>query len=222
MIGVSQHDRFLLCSDGVYGVLSGARLAGMVADRVEPEQTARAWSRRRSRPAQPTMRQRLLLTSSICRRRILRNSWTRFSTCLFRRCRSRAMRSTDFASNRSCRTGATADCSARAKPAAGRPLAIKFPHPRVATEATYRLAFAREAWSRSAGAQPLCRRGDRVAARPTEPALRRHAFLRRRDPGAAVAPRAARTRARRRRNDKTRARTRRAASRRHRASRRQA
>lgn len=35
------HDRFLLCSDGVHGVLSRARLAGLLSERAAPELTAR-------------------------------------------------------------------------------------------------------------------------------------------------------------------------------------
>jgi serine/threonine protein phosphatase PrpC len=40
-IGPRQHDRFLLCTDGVHGALSEARLKALLEDRAAPEESAR-------------------------------------------------------------------------------------------------------------------------------------------------------------------------------------
>ena len=39
---VAQHDRFLLCSDGVHGILAAETIAGIMRERVSSEDTARA------------------------------------------------------------------------------------------------------------------------------------------------------------------------------------
>ena len=61
-------------------------------------------------------------------------------------CRRPARPSTISCSTRCCPTDATAGCSSPIDKRQNRKLVLKFPHPRVASEGSYRLAFVREAW----------------------------------------------------------------------------
>ena len=69
----------------------------------------------------------------------------------------------------------------------GRELVLKFPHPRVASEGSYRLAFVREAWVAARVRSPVDRRNRRTACRTADPPLFGDAALRRRDAGTAAA-----------------------------------
>ena len=66
---VALHDRFLLCSDGVHGVLTDERIADILRERSAPDDTAERWSPPRSTPAAPTIAPRWCSTWSRCRPR---------------------------------------------------------------------------------------------------------------------------------------------------------
>ncbi len=145
-IGLRPHDRFLICSDGVHGALADARLKALLDERTAPDDAARrvveaalsAGSRDNATalvldvvdlPAADQDE----LADAIAELPILAlpESGDRVDGFLLGPVisdgrYSRLFRATDGVD--------------------GRELALKFPHPRVATETSYRLAFVREAW----------------------------------------------------------------------------
>lgn len=144
---VAPHDRFLLCSDGVHGALRDADLRRLMTERGSPQETAErlvaaALARRDGDnatalvidvvdlpPADESALARIF--DSLPIREPPRIGETLDGLCIEERLSdgrySVAMRARDEA------TGAS--------------LALKFPHPRIAEDASYRLAFVREAFA---------------------------------------------------------------------------
>ena len=140
------HDRFLLCCDGVHATLNDARLLDLLAERSEPEAAARrvvdtaleAGSRDNVTAlvvdvvAVPTA-DRVDLETSMARLPILdlpaagdMVDGFRLQEAISDGRYSRLFRAEDTVEPRS--------------------VTLKFPHPRVASEAAYQRAFVREAW----------------------------------------------------------------------------
>ncbi|RTL84872.1 MAG: bifunctional protein-serine/threonine kinase/phosphatase [Hyphomicrobiales bacterium] len=143
---LSLHDRFLLCSDGVHGVLSNALLLGQLAERRSPQETSEAIVRRALEvgsndnvtalvvdvvdlpPADEHALARFAADLPICE--VPREGEVvddfRIDGALSQGRYSSLMRATDLQS--------------------GKDVVIKFPKPDVADDETYRVAFITESW----------------------------------------------------------------------------
>ncbi len=140
------HDRFLLCSDGVHGTLRDRQIRQLLEDRAAPEETARAIADAAFAagstdnitamvmdvidlpPADETEISGLVAALPILDPPVAGESVDGFALAgvLSDGHYSRLFRAMDTLS--------------------GQELVLKFPKPKVAVEATYRLAFVREAW----------------------------------------------------------------------------
>eukprot|EP01037_Dinobryon_pediforme_P011760 gene11760-11851_t len=145
-IGLRQYDRYLLCSDGVYGSLTDARLQGLLEQQMPPDETAKA----------------------IVEAALANGSQDNATAFVLDILDLPAADTTDIAANISAlpigplpKPGDTIDqfklgemisdghysrLFRAYETGQSRELVIKFPHPRVASEGSYRLAFVREAW----------------------------------------------------------------------------
>ncbi len=144
--GLRLHDRFLLCSDGVHGILRENELRALIAERRSPQETAdgivtAALEAGGSDNATalvidvvdlpPSDQRALSETFAALPIRELPNVGEVVDSF---RLDSR------IAEGRYSRLAKVTDLTN------GKALALKFPHPRVAEEASYRLAFVNEAW----------------------------------------------------------------------------
>ena len=221
-IGLKPHDRFLLSSDGVHGALREAELRALLAERRSPQETADAIVTAALEAGgsdnatalvvdvvdlPPSDQRALSQAVAALPIRELPNvgevvDGFRLDALIAEGRYSRLFKATD-ASN-------------------GKTLALKFPHPRVAEETSYRLAFVNEAWVAARVRSPFVGEIVELAPGPTDAALFGDAVLRRRNLGSAPAPRAeGRTCRGRRHRDAPRARACRAAPRRNYSSRRE-
>ncbi|MDJ0450719.1 bifunctional protein-serine/threonine kinase/phosphatase [Methylocystis sp. JR02] len=145
-ISLALHDRFLICSDGVHGSLRNRALRGMLGERRSPQETAETIVEAALRAGSSDNATALVLDvvdlPPADERALSRaiealpiREWPavgetldgfRLESILFEGRYSLLMRATDLQT--------------------GRSLALKFPHPRVAEDETYRLAFVNEAW----------------------------------------------------------------------------
>ena len=154
VVGLHLHDRFLLCSDGVHGSLSTARLRQLLDDRAAPQETAGAIANAALEagssdnvtalvidvvdlpPADRAQIEDQVASLPIGALPVTGDMVDGYvlGTMLSDGHYSRLFRATD--------------------PASVRELVLKFPHPKVATEHSYRLAFVREAWVAARVASP--------------------------------------------------------------------
>ncbi|WP_330085114.1 bifunctional protein-serine/threonine kinase/phosphatase [Methylocystis iwaonis] len=145
-ISLALHDRFLICSDGVHGSLRNRALRGMLGERRSPQETAETIVEAALRAGSSDNATALVLDvvdlPPADERALSRafealpiREWPavgetmdgfRLESILSEGRYSLLMRATDLQT--------------------GRSLALKFPHPRVAEDETYRLAFVNEAW----------------------------------------------------------------------------
>ena len=145
-IGLRQHDRFLVCTDGVHGALSDARLKALLGERTVPEESAQAVvDAALTAGGQDNATALVLdvvdlppadqdeLMHAIAGLPILDlpPSGATVDGFLLGEILS------DGRYSRMFRASDTLQ---------GRAVVLKFPHPRVASEGSYRLAFVREAW----------------------------------------------------------------------------
>ena len=145
-IGLRQHDRFLVCTDGVHGALSDARLKALLGERTVPEESAQAVvDAALTAGGQDNATALVLdvvdlppadqdeLMHAIAGLPILDlpPSGATVDGFLLGEILS------DGRYSRMLRASDTLQ---------GRAVVLKFPHPRVASEGSYRLAFVREAW----------------------------------------------------------------------------
>ncbi len=140
------HDRFLLCCDGVHGTLNDRRLRDLLADRASPEETAQRIVRAALEAGSQDnvtalvldvlsipSAERLDLETLVAELPILDLPGTGD--------RVDGFHLLDMVSDgRYSRLFRAEDSDG------GREVIIKFPHPRVASDDTYRRAFVREAW----------------------------------------------------------------------------
>ena len=145
-IGLRQHDRILICSDGVHGSLSDHRLQALLGERTSPDDSARALvDAALSAGSADNMTALVLdvldlppadreeLTHSIATLPILELPTTGEVI-------------DDFALGDVLSDGRYSRLFKAVDRRLGREVVLKFPHPRVASEGSYRLAFVREAW----------------------------------------------------------------------------
>lgn len=146
-VGLRQHDRLMICSDGVHGALSDQQLQDILAERTPPEESARSLVDAALAGGSSDNATALVLdivdlppadrdelTHAISSLPILELPSSgetidgfRLGDILSDGRYSRLFRALDT------RQG-------------DREVVLKFPHPRVASEGSYRLAFVREAW----------------------------------------------------------------------------
>jgi serine/threonine protein phosphatase PrpC len=144
--GLSLHDRFLLCSDGVHGALSQSDLRGFLRERRSPQETSETIVEAALEAGSadnvtalvidvvdlpPADARALSIAVAALPVRALPNVGEtvdnfHMNSLLSEGRYSRLMRATDLQN--------------------GREIVVKFPHPSVAEDATYRLAFVNEAW----------------------------------------------------------------------------
>ncbi|KAF0128425.1 MAG: protein serine/threonine phosphatase [Methylocystaceae bacterium] len=144
--GLNAHDRFLLCSDGVHGVLSDAKLRALLAERGGPQETS----------------QRIVQTA------LEAGSHDNVTALVIdvvdvppadERALSRAFAALpigelpaigdlvdDFRIDGLLSEGRYSRLVRATDTQNGKAVVLKFPHPRVADDAAYRLAFVNEAW----------------------------------------------------------------------------
>ena len=159
------HDRYLLCCDGVHGTLKGDRLQQLLAARTAPEETARsivdAALEAGSHDNVTAMvidvlrvpaADRIDLEAAVAELSILElpRAGERVDGFLLHEIISDGRYSRLFRAQ-DTQTGDTQARDAQA----GREVIVKFPHPRVTTEAAYRHAFVREAWVASQVRSPF-------------------------------------------------------------------
>ena len=145
-VGLRQHDRLLICSDGVHGVLADHRLQVLLSERTSPEESARALvDAALDAGSSDNMTALVLdvvdlppadrdeLTHSIATLPILDLPETGDVI-------------DDFTLGEILSDGRYSRLFKAIDKRQGRELVLKFPHPRVASEGSYRLAFVREAW----------------------------------------------------------------------------
>jgi serine/threonine protein phosphatase PrpC len=145
-IGLRQHDRILICSDGVHGSLSDHRLQALLGERTSPEDSARALVDAAQNAGSTDNMTALVLdvldlppadreelTHSIATLPILELPTTGETI-------------DDFALGDVLSDGRYSRLFRAVDRRQGREVVLKFPHPRVASEGSYRLAFVREAW----------------------------------------------------------------------------
>jgi hypothetical protein len=144
--GLTLHDRFLLCSDGVHGVLSQSDLRGVLQERRSPQETSETIVEAALEAGSadnvtalvvdvvdlpPADERALSIAAAALPIRDLPNVGEtvddfHMNSLLSEGRYSRLMRATDLHNERE--------------------VALKFPHPSVAEDATHRLAFVNEAW----------------------------------------------------------------------------
>ncbi len=145
-IGLRQHDRFLLCSDGVHGSLSQARMRSLLDARGAPEDSAReiveaALAAGSSDNATALVADILELPPAD------QDELSHVFEALPIPPLPEPGDVVDgFRLGEVISDGRYSRLFHAIALDAGRPLALKFPHPRVASENSYRLAFTREAW----------------------------------------------------------------------------
>lgn len=145
-IGLSLHDRFLLCSDGVHGALRQSDLRGMLQERRSPQETSNTIVEAALEAGSadnvtalvvdvvdlpPADERALSIAVAALPIRELPDVGEfvddfQMNSLLSEGRYSRLMRATDLQN--------------------GRDVVLKFPHPSVAEDATYRMAFINEAW----------------------------------------------------------------------------
>jgi len=140
------HDRFMLCSDGVHGMLGDKRLREILAQRTAPEQTARQLVS--AALGQSGTDNASALVIDIIGLAPLNRSDLEMTLGALPIKELPAIGETvdGFALEEIISDGRYSRLI-RARDTIGeREVALKFPHPRVASEASYRMAFVREAW----------------------------------------------------------------------------
>ena len=153
-IDLRQHDRFLLTSDGVHGVLAARQLGAQLDERGTPDVTARAIVEA-ALAAGASDNVTALVVDTVDLPDASAGDLVRAIESLPIPALPEPGDSVDgFALQAILSNG----CYSRlfiAEDGAGKCVVLKFPHPRVAADASYRLAFVREAWVASRVRSPL-------------------------------------------------------------------
>jgi serine/threonine protein phosphatase PrpC len=140
------HDRFLLCSDGLYGVLKQAEIARVLLERATPESTAETLAELAlQRGSQDNVT--ALVADVIALPKADRQSFRGLIEAL-PLLDLPAVGDTvdDFRLERLLSSGRYSALFVAADRRSDSRVVLKFPHPRVATEREYHDAFLREAW----------------------------------------------------------------------------
>ncbi|MEH2564050.1 protein kinase domain-containing protein [Bradyrhizobium sp. AZCC 2289] len=145
-VGLRQHDRLLLCSDGVHGVLGDDRLQVLLDERASPEETARALVDA-ALAAGSNDNMTALVLDVVDLPPADRDELTHaIETLPILELPSSGDTIDDFVLDEMLSDGRYSRLFVAIDKRQNRKLVLKFPHPRVASEGSYRLAFVREAW----------------------------------------------------------------------------
>jgi serine/threonine protein phosphatase PrpC len=145
-IGLRQHDRILICSDGVHGSLSDHRLRALLGERTAPDDSARALVDA-ALDAGSTDNMTALVLDVLDLPPADREELTHsIATLPILELPSTGETIDDFALGDVLSDGRYSRLFRAVDRRQGREVVLKFPHPRVASEGSYRLAFVREAW----------------------------------------------------------------------------
>ena len=145
-VGLRQHDRLLICSDGIHGVLNDDRLQVLLDERASPEETARTLVDA-ALAAGSSDNVTALVLDVVDLPPADRNELTHaIETLPILELPSSGETIDDFALDEMLSDGRYSRLFVAVDKRQNRKLVLKFPHPRVASEGSYRLAFVREAW----------------------------------------------------------------------------
>ncbi|QWG20788.1 protein kinase [Bradyrhizobium sediminis] len=145
-IGLRQHDRLMICSDGVHGALADHRLQVLLGERASPEESARALVDA-ALAAGSTDNVTALVLDVVDLPPADRDELTHsIATLPILDLPSTGEVIDDFALGDVLSDGRYSRLFKATDRRQGREVVLKFPHPRVASEGSYRLAFVREAW----------------------------------------------------------------------------
>jgi len=145
-VAMSQHDRFLLCSDGVCGTLSDARIAALLADRAAPETSAKILVEAALAAGGGDNATALVLDVLDLPSADAVELETEAADLAILPLPKPGDVVDGFALGEIISDGRYSRVFKGTEVGGGPLLALKFPHPRVAAETSYRLAFVREAW----------------------------------------------------------------------------
>ena len=140
------HDRFLLCSDGVHGVLSDAALARRLGERLSPELSARALVDAALAAGGGDNATALIVDVLDTPAADVDELGAAAAELAILPLPAPGDVVDGYRLAEIVSDGRYSRLFRAADAAGGPPLALKFPHPRVAADASYRLAFVREAW----------------------------------------------------------------------------
>lgn len=145
-VGLRQHDRLLICSDGIHGVLDDGRLQVLLDERASPEETARTLVDA-ALTAGSNDNMTALVLDVVDLPPADRNELTHaIETLPILELPSSGETVDDFVLGEMLSDGRYSRLFIAIDKLQNRKLVLKFPHPRVASEGSYRLAFVREAW----------------------------------------------------------------------------
>ncbi len=145
-VGLRQHDRLLICSDGVHGVLADHRIQQLLGERTSPEESAHALIDAALAAGSSDNVTALVLDVvdlPPADRDELAHS---IATLAILDLPATGDVIDDFVLGDVLSDGRYSRLFKAIDRRHGREVVLKFPHPRVASEGSYRLAFVREAW----------------------------------------------------------------------------
>ena len=144
--GLSLHDRFLLCSDGVHGTLSRAELHDLLLERRSPQETCEIIVQSALK-AGSSDNVTALVVDVVDLPPADERALSRVIAALpVRELPNVEDIIDDFQMERIVSEGRYSRLMLATDVRNGRELVLKFPHPSVADDSTYRLAFVNEAW----------------------------------------------------------------------------
>jgi len=145
-IGLRQHDRLLLCSHGVHAALADHRLQELLGERTSPKESARAIVDA-ALAAGSSDNTTALVVDVVDLPPADRDELTHsIATLPILDLPSSGEIIDEFALGEILSDGRYTRLFRAIDRRQGREVVLKFPHPRVASEGSYRLAFVREAW----------------------------------------------------------------------------
>ncbi|WP_407169826.1 protein kinase domain-containing protein [Bradyrhizobium sp. ORS 111] len=145
-VGLRQHDRLVICSDGVHGALGDAGIQQLLEQRTPPEETARAIVEA-ALAADGSDNATALVLDIVDLPPADRDELTHAIAALpILDLPASGDVIDDFVLGDVLSDGRYSRLFKAVDKRAGREVVLKFPHPRVAGEGSYRLAFVREAW----------------------------------------------------------------------------
>lgn len=144
--GVNLHDRFLLCTDGVYGFLRDSDLREFLGERASPQETARKIVAA-ALDAGGSDNATALVVDIVDLPPAVESEIARTVAGLpIQKLPEPGMVVDDFQLEEIISDGRYSRLMRAIDQKNGKTLVLKFPHPRVADDASYRLAFVNEAW----------------------------------------------------------------------------
>lgn len=145
-IAVRQHDRLMLCSDGVHGSLPAHRLKELLGERTPPDESARAIVEA-ALAAGSSDNTTAIVIDVVDLPPADRNELSHsIATLPILDLPSSGEVVDGFVLGEVLSDGRYSRLFKAVDQQQGREVVLKFPHPRVASEGSYRLAFVREAW----------------------------------------------------------------------------